>query len=138
MPGPSRNSSHRGCRRSVPVSARRRKGDHLSGAPRSTWSRSCVAKSRRARWPAVDVADTATGYEITAELPGLDEKNIEVKLSEGTLTIRGEKKEQKEETKKDYYLSERHYGSFQRSFSAPDGVDADKIEAKFKSGVLTV
>jgi HSP20 family protein len=88
--------------------------------------------------PAVDVADTATGYEIAAELPGLDEKNIEVKLSEGTLTIRGEKKEEKEEKKKDYYLSERHYGSFQRSFSVPDGVDAEKIEAKFKNGVLTV
>jgi HSP20 family protein len=88
--------------------------------------------------PAVDVADTATSYEITAELPGLDEKNVEVKLSEGTLTIKGEKKEEKEEKKKDYYLSERHYGSFQRSFSVPDGVDAEKIEATFKNGVLTV
>jgi HSP20 family protein len=88
--------------------------------------------------PAVDVADTDKGYEITAELPGMDEKNIEVKLSEGTLTIKGEKKEEKEEKRKGYYLSERHYGSFQRSFSVPDGVDADKVEASFKNGVLTV
>lgn len=88
--------------------------------------------------PAVDVADTASGYEVTAELPGLDEKNIEVKISDGTLTIKGEKKEEKEEKKRDYYLSERHYGSFQRSFSVPDGVDAEKTEATFKNGVLTV
>jgi len=54
--------------------------------------------------PAVDVADTATGYEITAELPGLDEKNIEVKLFEGTLTIGGEKREEKGEKKKDYII----------------------------------
>jgi HSP20 family protein len=88
--------------------------------------------------PAVDVADTTKDYEVTAELPGLDEKNIEVKFSDGTLTIKGEKKEEKEEKKKDYYLSERRYGSFQRSFSVPDGIDAEKIEATFKNGVLTV
>lgn len=88
--------------------------------------------------PAVDVADTATNYEITAELPGLDEKDIELKFSDGTLTIRGEKKEEKEEKRKDYYLSERHYGSFQRSFAVPDGVDPEKIEATFQNGVLTV
>jgi len=88
--------------------------------------------------PAVDVAETEKGYEVTAELPGLDEKNIEVKFSDGILTIKGEKQEEKEEKKKDYYLSERSYGSFQRSFQVPDGVDTDKIEASFKKGVLTV
>jgi HSP20 family protein len=87
--------------------------------------------------PAVDIAETDKAYEITAELPGMDEKNIEVKFADGVLTIRGEKKE-KEEKKKDYYLSERSYGSFQRSFQVPDGVDTDKIEATFKKGVLTV
>jgi HSP20 family protein len=71
-------------------------------------------------------------------LPGLDEKNIEVKLVNGSLTIKGEKKEEKEEKKKDYYLHERHFGSFERSFSVPDGVDSDKIEASFKKGVLIV
>ncbi len=88
--------------------------------------------------PAVDVADTAAAYEITAELPGMDEKDIEVKFADGTLTIKGEKKEEKEERKKDYYMSERRYGSFQRSFNVPDGVEAEKIAATFKNGVLTV
>jgi HSP20 family protein len=88
--------------------------------------------------PAVDVTEKDKEYEITAELPGLDEKNIEVKLSNGTLTIRGEKKEETEEKKKDFHLSERHYGSFMRSFQLPGGVDKPKIEASFAKGVLTV
>lgn len=88
--------------------------------------------------PAVDIIEKDTGYEITAELPGMDEGNIEVKLSNEMLTIRGEKKEEREEKKKDYFLSERRYGSFERSFHVPEGVDSDKIEATFKKGVLTV
>ena len=88
--------------------------------------------------PAVDVAETEKAYEITAELPGLDGKNVEVKFADGILTIKGEKQEEKEEKKKDYYLSKRSYGSFQRSFQVPDSVDPDKIEASFKNGVLTV
>jgi HSP20 family protein len=76
--------------------------------------------------------------EITAELPGMDEKNIEVKVTDGILTIKGEKQEEKEEKKKDYYLHERHFGSFERSFGLPEGVDINKIEAAFKKGVLTV
>jgi len=88
--------------------------------------------------PAVDVAESEKAYEITVELPGMDEKNIEVKVSNGSLTIKGEKQEEKEEKKKDYYLHERHFGSFERSFALPDGVDSNKIEAAFKKGVLTV
>ena len=88
--------------------------------------------------PAVDVAESEKAYEITAELPGLDEKNIEVKLANGGLTIKGEKKEETEEKKKDYYVSERRYGSFERYFALPDGVNSDKIEATFKNGVLKV
>ena len=68
----------------------------------------------------------------------LDEKNVEVKLANGNLTIKGEKKEEKEEREKDYYVSERRYGSFVRSFPVPEGVSADKIEATFAKGVLTV
>jgi HSP20 family protein len=86
----------------------------------------------------VDIVDKDTAYEVTVELPGMDESNIELKLSNGALTIRGEKKEEKEEKKKDYYLSERRYGSFERRFQVPQGVDADKIDASFKKGVLTV
>jgi HSP20 family protein len=88
--------------------------------------------------PAVDIAEGEKAYEITAELPGMDEKNIEVKIANGTLTIKGEKQEEKEEKKKDFYLHERHFGSFERGFTMPDGVDPDKIEASFKKGVLTV
>jgi len=88
--------------------------------------------------PAVDVCETDGGYEFTAELPGMDEKNIEVKLANHTLTIKGEKRDEKEETKKDYYMRERSFGSFQRSFTLPEGVDTDKVEATFNKGILTV
>jgi len=88
--------------------------------------------------PAVDVIESENAYEVTAELPGMDEKNIEVKVANGFLTIKGEKQEEKEEKKKDYYLQERSFGSFERSFGLPEGVDADKIQASFKKGVLTV
>jgi HSP20 family protein len=88
--------------------------------------------------PAVDVVEKDKEYKVTAELPGMEEKNIEVKLSNGVLTIKGEKKEEKEEKKKNYYFTERRFGSFQRSFRVPEGVDTDKIEASFKNGVLTV
>jgi HSP20 family protein len=90
------------------------------------------------RAPAVDIAEKDKEYEITAELPGLDESNVEVKFADGLLTIKGEKREEKEEKKKDFYLSERRFGSFQRSFQVPEGVYADKIVASFKDGVLTV
>ena len=88
--------------------------------------------------PAVDVAEKEDGFEITAELPGMAADNVEVKLADGILTIQGEKKEEKEEKRKDYYVSERRFGSFQRSFRLPDGIDADKIAASVKDGVLSV
>jgi HSP20 family protein len=88
--------------------------------------------------PAVDIADKESAYEIKAELPGLEPGNVEVKQSDGMLTIRGEKNDEREERKEDYYLSERQYGVFERCFEIPDGVDADKIAASFKNGVLTV
>lgn len=88
--------------------------------------------------PAVDIVEKDKSYEVTAELPGMDEKHVEVKLVNGGLTIRGEKQEEKEEKKKDYYVRERHFGSFERYFAVPEGVDTDKIEASFKNGVLTV
>ena len=86
----------------------------------------------------MDIAETEKAYEITAELPGMSESDVEVVASNGGLTIKGEKKEEKEEKKKDYYLSERRYGSFERRMQIPEGVDADKIDATFKKGVLTV
>jgi HSP20 family protein len=88
--------------------------------------------------PSVDIVEKDGAYEVTAELPGMDEKNIEVKLVNGGLTIKGEKQEEKEEKKKNYYLHERHFGSFERCFAVPEGVETDKIDASFKKGVLTV
>ena len=88
--------------------------------------------------PAVDMVEKDGGYEITAELPGLEDKDVEVKVAGGAVTIRGQKSEQKEEQTKEYHLSERRYGSFQRSFRVPEDVDPDGIEASFAKGVLTV
>ncbi|MGN6515381.1 MAG: Hsp20/alpha crystallin family protein [Rhizomicrobium sp.] len=88
--------------------------------------------------PAVDIAEKDKEYEITAELPGIDEKNVEVSLANGGLVIRGHKEEQKEEKKKDYFLSERQYGTFERYFGIPEGVESEKIAATFKNGVLTI
>ncbi|HVI13689.1 MAG TPA: Hsp20/alpha crystallin family protein [Pseudolabrys sp.] len=88
--------------------------------------------------PAVDVTQTDKGYEITAELPGMEDKDVEVKLANGVLTIRGEKRDEKEEKQKDYYLRERSFGSFERSFQVPENIDTDKISAGFKKGVLTI
>jgi HSP20 family protein len=86
----------------------------------------------------IDAVESDKAYEITAELPGMDEKNIDVEIADGTLTIKGEKQEEKEQKKMNYYLRERHFGAFERGFGIPDSVDADKIEAVFKNGVLTV
>lgn len=88
--------------------------------------------------PAVDISEKESSYEVAAELPGMDEKNIEVKLSNGSLIIKGEKNQDREEKHKDYHLSERHYGSFERVFGLPKGIDTDKIEATFSKGVLHV
>jgi len=88
--------------------------------------------------PVVDFTEDEKAYTVTAELPGIDEKDIDVTVSDGMLAIKGEKKQEKEEKNKNYYLSERSYGSFQRTFAMPEGVDQDKIAANFAKGVLTV
>jgi HSP20 family protein len=88
--------------------------------------------------PAVDVSEDDAGYKVTAELPGMSEKEIEVVVSGDMLTLKGEKQQEKEQKEKNFYLSERSYGSFQRSFYVPEGVDRDKIAADFSKGVLTI
>ena len=90
--------------------------------------------------PDVDIVEKDDTFEVRAELPGMDEEDIDVQLSDTMLTIKGEKKEEREEGEKDsrYYLSERRYGSFERSFRLPEGVDTDKVKASFKNGVLVV
>lgn len=88
--------------------------------------------------PRVDVTEDDTAYEITAEMPGVEEKDIEVTVKDSRLTLRGEKKSEREEKKKDYHMTERSYGSFQRSFVLPQDIDAEKIKAEFDKGVLTL
>lgn len=88
--------------------------------------------------PVTEMAECDGEYRITAELPGMATENIDIKLSDGTITIRGEKSEEKKEEKEDYLVSERHYGEFQRTLSLPSGIDADAVSADFANGVLTV
>ncbi len=88
--------------------------------------------------PKVDVTENDKEIMISAELPGMDEKDIDVSLQNDMLTIKGEKKEEKEDKGKDYYRMERSYGSFSRTIPLPVEVETDKVDAKFKKGVLTV
>ena len=92
----------------------------------------------QALMPSIDVHETDNGLEVTAEIPGVDEKDVDVTLSDNVLTIKGEKKSEREEKDEGRVLSERTYGSFQRSFSLPYEVDAARVEATFEKGVLTV
>jgi HSP20 family protein len=88
--------------------------------------------------PAVELTEKDQAFEITAELPGMEASEVDVSVSGGILTIKGEKKEEKETKEKNYYFSERRYGSFQRSFELPEGVDGEKISAKLENGLLTI
>lgn len=88
--------------------------------------------------PSIDVRENGNEIVIEAELPGLEEKDVELSFREGVITIKGEKKSEREEKKDDYHLTERSYGSFQRSFRVPDTVEVDKASANFEKGVLKV
>ena len=88
--------------------------------------------------PDLDVRENINSVVVEAELPGVDEKDISVTLANGVLTIKGEKKHEKEEKSESYYLAERSFGSFERAIRLPDTVDDAKVEAKFDQGVLKV
>lgn len=90
--------------------------------------------------PSVDVCESKDSIEVTAELPGMSDEDIQVNLSPNAdqLMLRGEKKFEEEKREHDFYRSERSYGSFQRTIALPAPVDPDKIEAKFRNGVLSV
>jgi HSP20 family protein len=100
------------------------------------WRR--VQRLFEAGMPAVDVTENDQEYTITAELPGMEEKDIEIALAGEVLTVKGEKKQEREEKKENYVLSERRYGAFERSFPLPQDADPERIEARFKSGVLSL
>ena len=88
--------------------------------------------------PSTDVTETDKSVDVSIELPGMTQDDIDISLSSDAMTIRGEKKIEHEEERKGIYMSERSYGSFYRTVPLPAGVDADKADATFKNGVLTV
>jgi HSP20 family protein len=88
--------------------------------------------------PRMDIGESDKAIEINAELPGLEKKDVELKVSDNLLTIRGEKKNLREEKNKDYHLIERSYGSFLRSVEFPAGANIDNITAEIDNGVLKV
>lgn len=88
--------------------------------------------------PRIDVAETDTAVEVTAELPGLDEKDFDVVLKDDLLTLKGEKKSEREEKNKDYHVVERSFGSFSRSIRLPFNADPEAVKAHFTKGVLKV
>ena len=92
-----------------------------------------------AEWlPAVDVAETKNEIVVNVEIPGMDPKEFDISLREGTLTIKGEKKQERVEEEENYHLVERRYGTFTRSILLSQEVESDKISASYKNGVLTV
>ncbi len=112
---------------------------------RSSWlrpanSRFDAALEREKIWkaPTVDISESEDSYDIKAEMPGMDANNVEVSLRNGNIVIHGEKREESEEKRKDYYVKERQFGSFERVFALPEGIDVEKIAADYQNGVLTV
>ena len=88
--------------------------------------------------PSLDMSETKDNYVVKAEVPGIDAKHIDISLTGDVLSIRGEKKQEKEEKEEDYHLVERSYGSFSRSVRIPAEVESNKIKASYKNGILTI
>ena len=118
--------------------------DELEDFPRSlglfqeSFNRSLGETGIRPWAPAVDVVESENDLSFTVDLPGMKQEDIDVHLENGTLTIKGQRKFEHEENKKGYHRIERSYGSFSRAFALPDTVDAEKVDASYKDGVLTI
>ena len=107
--------------------------NELYSLPTSFLSKSGVDLS-----PRIDISETDAAYKIEAELPGINQKDIDVKIDNNILTIKGKKEDIKEEKEKNYHLRERYYGAFQRSISLPNNIEPEKIKASFENGVLNI
>ena len=107
--------------------------NELYSLPTSFLSKSGVDLS-----PRIDISETDAAYKIEAELPGINQKEIDVKIDNNILTIKGKKEDIKEEKEKNYHLWERYYGAFQRSISLPNNIEPEKIKASFENGVLNI
>jgi HSP20 family protein len=124
-----------------PFTSLRREMDRMFDEFRSGFGRfwpELPSASLSSMTPTMDVTETEKEYEVTAELPGLEEKDVDITVADGMLVIRGEKKIDHEEKGKDFHVVERRYGSFSRSLELPAGVDASTIKATLEKGVLSV
>ena len=120
-----------------PVTRFRDEMDRLFGNLLGGWAPSIL--SGDGGWgPALDMRETESEVVVDVEIPGLEPEELDISVTDNTLTVRGERRSEKEEGKGDYHLSERHYGSFVRSVALPAPVDPDKATASQKSGVVTV
>ncbi len=99
-----------------------------------------LGSALEAAWlkPSLDLSATEKEYTVTVELPGVEQEDVELQLEGDTLMIRGEKKHEEKESKKDFYRVERSYGSFQRMLTLPQDADTDGIGARFEKGVLAI
>lgn len=131
----------------LPYRKRREEGANL--APRMdpvndlihhlfNWWDTGLAPAYGGWWPALEVIDENENLVVRAEMPGLKSNDIDVSVQGNVLTISGQKKEETEKKERTYYFAERQYGSFQRQVTLPAEVDAEKVEASYKDGVLTL
>jgi HSP20 family protein len=128
-------------RRELDPFAQFRRGiDQMFDGMLDNWARpmNLLDRSLGSWMPQIDVRETAKEIRVTAELPGMEEKDLEVSFLDGALTIKGEKNEEHEEEKGDVHRSERQYGMFERTIPLPSEVDVDKVKATFKKGVLKI
>jgi HSP20 family protein len=120
--------------------------DWMSGFPRigRLWDLPGIPEGTRSSlksmmtMPKADLSEDEKQFELTVELPGMDEKDLELTLAEGALVLKGEKKAESETKEKDFHVTERSYGSIRRRFALPPGVDVEKMDASFSKGVLKV
>lgn len=101
-------------------------------------SRLLEPSAQRPWAPAVDIVETPDALVLKADLPEVDAKNVDVRMENGTLTLKGERKFEDEQKGRAYHRIERGYGSFMRAFSLPDTVDGENVKAEYKNGVLTI
>jgi len=109
--------------------------DDFFGSALERWDEGLTDRPWR---PAVDVRETDTTYEVTAELPGLSKKDVEITFENGVLTFKGERQFEESGDEGNFHRLERRYGAFSRSFVLPTEIETEKVDAKFKSGVLTI
>ena len=107
-------------------------GDEGRASPLDAWT------GGFGRMPRMDLAESADDVAVTVELPGVDPKEVNIQVTGNVLTVSGERKQEKEEKKRDYHYMERSFGSFHRSIQLPSTVDAERVDAAFVNGVLTV